>query len=191
MPLKELVTLAALGVSAALWCADGGASSTTSAWMRDGKQWTTENLNVETAESCCYDDAEQNCRRYGRLYTWMSAQRVCGSLGSEWRLPTNEEWRTMATHYGGIRDETADLGKAAFTALFSGGSSGFNAVLGGGREPDGRAYARLDAHGLYWTASESGPLTAWFYNFGKGGQSVARHREGEKTRALSVRCIKD
>ena len=95
----------------------------------------------------------------------------------------------MATHYGGIRDESADIGKAAFTALSSGGGSGFNAVLGGGHGPDG--YARLDAHGFYWTASESGPLTAWFYNFGKGGQSLGRHREGEKTRAFSVRCIKD
>jgi uncharacterized protein (TIGR02145 family) len=181
MPVKKIAALLVLGVSI----------SSTSIRMRDGKHWTTENLDVETPESYCYDDAEQNCRRYGRLYTWTSAQRVCGSLGSGWRLPTNEEWRTMATHYGGIRDETADLGKAAFTALFSGGSSGFNAVLGGGREPDGRAYARLDAHGFYWTATETGPLTAWFYNFGKGGQSVGRHREGEKTRAFSVRCIRE
>ena len=49
--------------------------------MADGKEWTTANLNVNTPSSYCYDDAEPNCRRYGRLYTWESAQRGCQSLG--------------------------------------------------------------------------------------------------------------
>ena len=129
--------------------------------MPDGKQWTTENLAVETAGSSCYGDEAANCRQYGRLYTWESAQGVCRSLGDGWRLPTNDEWRALVMHFGGLREETADLGKAAYKALYLGGASGFNAVLGGGREPDGRAYARLDAHGFYWTASETGATTAW------------------------------
>src|SRR6184192_1560069 len=49
--------------------------------MADGKEWTTANLNVNASPSYCYDDAERNCRRYGRLYTWESAQRVCQSFG--------------------------------------------------------------------------------------------------------------
>lgn len=36
--------------------------------MPDGKQWMTENLNVNADQSYCYDDTELNCRRYGRLY---------------------------------------------------------------------------------------------------------------------------
>jgi len=36
--------------------------------MADGKEWTTANLSVNTSSSYCYDDAELNCRRYGRLY---------------------------------------------------------------------------------------------------------------------------
>src|SRR5438094_557984 len=50
--------------------------------MPDGKQWMTENLNVNSGQSYCYEDAELNCRRYGRLYTWGSAQRGCQSLGA-------------------------------------------------------------------------------------------------------------
>ena len=159
--------------------------------MPDGKEWTTENINVAGEPSYCYDNSEQNCARYGRLYTWESAQLACRALGNGWRLPTNEEWRQLAMHYGGIRQESADLGKAAYTALITDGRSGFNAILGGGREPDGRHYARLEAHGFYWSASESGPGTAWFYNFGKNGQSFGRHSDGEKQRALSVRCVRD
>ena len=119
--------------------------------MADGKEWTTTNLSVDASPSYCYDDAEPNCRRYGRLYTWESAQRVCQSLGNGWRLPTDDEWRQMAKRYGGVSDDSADKGRAAFTALVSGGTAGFDAVLGGNRS-DGQ-YARLEAHGLYWTAS--------------------------------------
>ena len=61
--------------------------------MPDGKQWITENLNVDAGRSYCYDDTELNCRRYGRLYTWESAERGCRSLGEGWRLPTSDEWR--------------------------------------------------------------------------------------------------
>jgi uncharacterized protein (TIGR02145 family) len=158
--------------------------------MADGKQWTVENLNVATVPSYCYDDAEQNCRRYGRLYDWEAAQRGCRSLGEGWRLPTEDDWRQLATQYGGTSDSSEDRGKGAYTALLLGGRSGFNAVLGGGRSAAGE-YARIDAHGFYWTASESDPATAWFYNFGKGGQALHRQREGEKQDAFSVRCVRD
>jgi uncharacterized protein (TIGR02145 family) len=158
--------------------------------MADGKQWTTHNLDVHTMPSYCYEDAELNCRRYGRLYTWESARRVCQSLGDGWRLPTDDEWRQMAKHYGGVSEDSDDRGKAAYKALLSGGSSGFNALLGGGRSGDGQ-YARLEAHGFYWTASERDPASGWFYNFGRGGQALHRQNGGEKERAFSVRCVRE
>ena len=159
--------------------------------MPDGKQWMTENLNVDSGGSYCYEDAEPNCRRYGRLYTWESAQRGCRSLGEGWRLPTDDEWRQLARHYGGVYGDSVDGGKGAYEALLIGGSSGFDALLGGGRGPDNGEYARLEAHGFYWTASESDPTSAWFYNFGRGRLSLYRQSEGEKQRALSVRCVRE
>jgi hypothetical protein len=61
--------------------------------------------------------------------------------------------------------------------------------LGGSRDSDDAQYARLEAHGFYWTAKESGATSAWFNNFGKGGLSLNRHRNGDKQMALSVRCV--
>jgi beta-barrel assembly-enhancing protease len=169
-----------------------GASGQTSPsrQMADGKQWTTQNLNVATVPSYCYDDAEVNCLRYGRLYTWEAAQRGCQSLGRGWRLPANEDWQQLAKHYGGLLEEGAEASKATYTALTIGGKSGFDALLSGGRAADG-SYARLDAHGLYWTSSETDPGHAWIYNLGKGGQALNRHRGGDKQWAFAVRCIRD
>jgi len=76
--------------------------------MADGKEWTTANLNVSVQPSYCYDDdAEPNCRRYGRLYPWESARRACRSLGDDWRLPSDAEWQ-LAKRYGGVMDDSAD-----------------------------------------------------------------------------------
>jgi len=158
--------------------------------MADSKEWMTQNLNLNTAPSYCYEDADRNCARYGRLYTWESAQRACQSLGDGWRLPTDDEWRRMAKRYGGVSADSDDKGKAAYKALAAGGSSGFNAILGGGRSEDGQ-YARLEAHGFYWTASEIDPAHGWSYNFGLGGQALHRQTGGEKQRAFSVRCVRD
>jgi uncharacterized protein (TIGR02145 family) len=157
--------------------------------MADGKEWMTANLNVDTPPSWCYDDTEANCRRYGRLYTWDSARRGCRSLGGEWRLPTDDEWRVLAKHYGGVGNDSPDNGRAAYAALV-GGPSGFNAVLGGNRSVAGQ-YERLEAHGIYWTVSENDPATAPFYNFGKGSQALYRQPGGGKQMAVSARCIRE
>lgn len=168
---------------------DASRATPSSKRMADGKEWTTANLNLNVDPSFCYDDAEPNCRRYGRMYTWESAQRVCPSLGGGWRLPTDDEWRQMAKRYGGVSIDSADEGKAAFTALVSGGSSGFDAVFGGNRR-DGQ-YERLEAHGLYWTASDNDSTTAPMYNFGKNGGALHRQPQPQKQMAVSVRCVRE
>jgi uncharacterized protein (TIGR02145 family) len=133
-PIRACVVSIALTMSGAM---------DSSKRMADGKQWTTHNLNVNAVPSYCYEDAELNCRQYGRLYTWESARRACQLLGDGWRLPTNDEWRQLAKRYGGVREDSDDTGKAAYKALLIGGSSGFNALLGGDRSDDGQ-YTRRD-----------------------------------------------
>ena len=72
------------------------APKTKSHRMADGKRWTTRNLDIDTMPSYCYQGAQQNCRQYGRLYPWQSAQRACQALGPAWRLPTDDEWRRIS-----------------------------------------------------------------------------------------------
>jgi uncharacterized protein (TIGR02145 family) len=189
MRIQTLITSIAL-CTAFTFVSDPSPNSISSKRMADGKEWLTQNLDIKTEPSFCYDDSEPNCRQYGRLYTWESAQRACQSLNDGWRLPTDDEWRHMAKLYGGVSIDSEDKGKDAYKALITGGSSGFNAILGGGRSPDGQ-YARLEAHGFYWTASQTDVTSGWFYNFGKGGHALHRQIGGEKQQAFSVRCVRE
>jgi uncharacterized protein (TIGR02145 family) len=150
--------------------------------MPDNKLWMADNLNLNLPGSYCYDDQEQNCKLYGRLYTWQLANEACSKLGEGWRLPGSEGWQRMADAYGDTQ--------SAYKALIVGGSAKFNVVFGGRRDPNGGPYARKDAHGFYWTSSEIDSKNAWFYNLGTGGQMVTRH-EGDKDHSISARCIRD
>ena len=157
--------------------------------MPDNKIWMTRNLDINIPDSFCHADDTVNCVQYGRLYTWESARQGCRALGKGWRLPTDEEWRNLAKSYGGIYDDSVDEGKSAYQQLTPGGAAGFDALLGGNREPDG-SYRRLGAHGFYWTATAYDSAEAWFYNFGKEA-GLLNHHSGTKKRAASVRCVCD
>jgi uncharacterized protein (TIGR02145 family) len=58
--------------------------------MPDGKTWMAENLNYRTDRgSCCYNDSNYYCDKYGRLYNWKAAKTACPK---GWHLPSREEW---------------------------------------------------------------------------------------------------
>lgn len=158
--------------------------------MPDGKRWTLANMNADLPTSLCYDSLEVNCDQYGRLYTWKMAMTVCEGLGAGWRLPSADDWRTLAKSYGGVYNDSNDKGKGAYRELTEGGSSLFHALLGGGYVPSG-GYRRLGGHGFYWTSTETNDSTAWFINFGKGSPALHLQSDGEKNNAFTVRCVKD
>jgi len=158
--------------------------------LSDNNLWMTTNLKLTISGSYCYDNTASNCERYGRLYTWESAKKGCSLLGEGRQLPTKDEWQQLTKLYGGDAEDSTIIRREAFKALLYTGGSGFNALLGGGGEPDKDKYARLEAHGFYWTATEIDSSTAWYYNFAKGSQALYQQDGGEKLRAFSVRCVK-
>lgn len=160
-------------------------------WVRlkDGKKWMAQNLNFETSDSWCHGDDDNNCEQYGRLYTWQSAMQACPK---KWRLPTNDEWWDMVSYY---KDEGEDVtkyfgwytGEVAYKALVQGGSSGFSAQHGGGRNQRG-GFRSLGVYGHYWSSSEDKSADAWayyVYNKDKGKERV-RHYENEEDKINRV-----
>jgi len=125
-----------------------------------GKTWMAENLNVRTsAGSWCYDDADSNCVKYGRLYNWNVAKAVCPS---GWHLPSRDEWGALAKAAGGTGDygTGGDAGKALKSTsgwYYDDGtdSFGFSALPGGERNTSGSFYG-AGRRGLWWTATGNG-----------------------------------
>lgn len=64
-----------------------------------GTTWMAENLNYQTDSSFCYNLDNSMCDKYGRLYQWGKAVKVCPS---GWRLPTQQEWRNLIDAAGGM-----------------------------------------------------------------------------------------
>jgi len=154
----------------------------------NGLEWLAQNLNYDVGEGCWfYDNDPTNGEKYGRLYTWESAQRACPP---GWRLPTDEEWRALAGASGGLWDGQ-DQGdpKKAYSALIEGGSTGFAALLGGYRSADG-PFNNLGGDGIYWSATEFGGSYAWRYYFNSSFGKLYRV-DDNKGFGFSVRCVRE
>ena len=159
--------------------------------MEDGKPWMTKNLNITNNNSWCYDDLPQNCNSIGRLYNWEAAKEACSSLGEEWHLPTDEEWRTLINAYGGYVNASSgvEIGNASesYNQLIYGGVSNFNANEGGLRTIGGNfVYENLD--GYYWSATSIGIDKAYNFSFLQGDRQIHRIADSQDI-AISVRCV--
>jgi len=100
-----------------------------------------------------------------------------------------EDWKKLAQSYGGLSGDGPGNGNAAYRELLVGGGSGLEMRLGGGRQ--GNGYARLEAHGFYWSTSEDLPVSVRLLNFAKGRGAVFDQDGGNKADAYSVRCVSD
>lgn len=146
--------------------------------------WMAENLRVthdpdgNPITSYCYGDKEDNCEKYGRLYPFESALKACPK---GWHLPTRTECEILFDHLGG--EEVAG-GK-----LKEGGSSGFEALIAGGRAYRG-TFDSLGVYGSFWISEAESEKKAWHF-----GVSIKDSRvewfPGYKTGSVSVRYIKN
>lgn len=177
--------------------------------LKDGKVWMAENLNYEMSGSWCYSYSDNLCEKYGRLYTWKSANKACPD---GWRLPSDDDWWNMISKYGLAANtyhgklEHSGNGEAAYDALILGGDSGFSAQLAGYCFHNGNSYDQLNEYGYYWTSTNTYGINAieYFFSFDdyqKKELSLRRYNDEKKelTRFIfankkngnSCRCIKD
>jgi uncharacterized protein (TIGR02145 family) len=103
----------------------------------NGKVWMAANLDfvAEDGSSLCYNDLDENCGSYGRLYNWRTAMdfspdcnlgangggsgAACptvtatsnhkGVCPEGWHLPADAEWTALTTAIGGINGTAAKL----------------------------------------------------------------------------------
>jgi len=163
--------------------------------LKDNKRWMSVNLNFKTQDSWCYNNNDSICTKYGRLYTWDSAQKACPN---GWHLPSDKEWHQMTSYYGKAfnnkirqeKNEEENAGEHAYKVLLNDGSSGFNAFLGGGLFPP-KLFSDIDEFaGYYWTSTEASDVNSWHYVF-IGFQEYLYRDYTSKNLGSSCRCVQD
>ncbi len=165
-------------------------SSDTFTDPRDGKTyrtvkigdqvWMAENLNYDAGSgSGCYNDDTSNCNIYGRLYTWEAAKLA---IPKGWHLPSKEEYEMLLESLGGE-------GKSAYKQIINGGSSGFNALLGGDRSFDGY-FKRIGERVGVWSSTGRDNSYVWYLDVSSYSQEAVMN-DYPKNTAFSVRLIRD
>ncbi|RRB09387.1 FISUMP domain-containing protein [Larkinella rosea] len=160
--------------------------------------WMAQNLNYKVEGSYAYDDNETNRKELGLLYTWEAAKKGCPN---GWHLSTDSEWAKLVNQFGGM-DYAGEALKSVKGWKEDGNgtnSSGFDALPGGQRRPDG-SYMVLGSLGFFWTSSPAGAEgKAWGWNFHYGGPPSSNKLNLKKAfrfdvnvaGAVSVRCVRD
>jgi uncharacterized protein (TIGR02145 family) len=171
--------------------------------------WMAQNLNYKTDGSWCYYLEDSNCTKYGRLYGWHTAKKVCPA---GWHLPAREEWNALVQSAGeetaGKRLKSTSGWNNGYNGKNGNGTDdfGFSALPGGALcyDEDGSFESEKDGFdfigstGDWWSATESDNVHedwergsgayAWKRSMYSEDDIVEEH-DVDMTVGLSVRCI--
>jgi uncharacterized protein (TIGR02145 family) len=162
--------------------------------------WMAENLNYETEGGKCYNGNPENCQKYGLLYNWAAAKKVCPS---GWHLPSNEEWDALYRLIDGVSGTSSPY-KSETAGKYLKATSGwniFNGKPGDGEDaygfaalPGGSNYAgkfnHIGNNGYWWSGSENEDDEA-YYRFMLSESRIGGWNKGSKNLLLNVRCVRD
>jgi uncharacterized protein (TIGR02145 family) len=197
-----------------LWTVENLKTST----FNDGTEIVNETddlawSELNTSAYCWYqNDATSNKDTYGALYNWyaVNSGKLCPT---GWHVPDNDEWTALETflitngyNYDGSTVENR-CAKALASATGWNSSAmegavgntdysdkrnvtGFTALPGGVRDANQRIFGSIGNYGMWWTASEDSPATAWDRGLANSTNSIGRLNV-LKSHGFSVRCLKD
>ncbi|WP_295096929.1 FISUMP domain-containing protein [uncultured Fibrobacter sp.] len=151
--------------------------------------WMAENLKYEMSDSWCYNNDKDMCEKYGRLYTWYSAQKACPE---GWRLPTIDDWNSLndavCGEYGIDLEclEKMLKSKNGWNTYGGANYSGFSAAPAG--YFDGKNFLGIGKETAFWSSTK---LDEHAYAELLGYGEISDLNVLNKDRAYSVRCVED
>lgn len=178
--------------------------------------WMAENLNLHMEDSWCYERKTENCKKYGRLYTWKKAIKACPE---GWHLPSRTEWRDLVSYVSenskskvGNALRTKDewkvkkkkkkiydkhTGEAIFLDEYEVINTGtddqsFSALPAGYASKDG-GFDKIKEKALFWTSTkEKGKKSKKAYTrVLEFGDENFHENKYSTDNGFSVRCLKD
>ena len=182
-----------------------------------GKQtWMAENLNLHMEGSWCYDYKKENCKLYGRLYTWKKAMNACPE---GWHLPSRGDWRELEEYVDANSKKKAGnalrskddwkikkkkkkvydqkTGEAYYLdeyEIINSGTDEFGfAALPGGHVSNQGEFVMQKEKAVFWTSSKDKKqkLKKAYSRQLEYGNGAFEEGINYMENALSVRCIKD
>lgn len=185
-----------------------------------GNVWMAENLRYADSSKSknlkgstwCYENDEENCEKYGRLYSWTAALMVDSSFQYKdkiyaneqgicpngWRLPTEADWNALVK-YVDLRNGVESIGaslksksgwKKSDSVAVGVNRFGFNALAAGRRNNDGEDFMETEKFAFFWSINEvdAGTAVGWTLRY---DNDFLDHGEYYKGHGMSVRCITD
>lgn len=169
--------------------------------VRIGDQtWMAQNLNYKIGKNSCYNNNNKNCEKYGRLYDWNTAMKVCPE---GWHLPSREEYEQLMitacgkescwdnklnSQTGWVYSGNNGDDKLGFSALPAGYYGG-HYLFEGGQKFRSRGWGAN-----FWTSSTSKEENheAYVMDISGGNEHVSNSAYMSsfgKSSLVSVRCI--
>jgi len=155
--------------------------------------WMAENLNYEAEGNRCYNDSTAYCGKYGRLYNWKTAMKVCPS---GWHLPTNKELDLLMATVGGKKTAgkylKATNGWNDYGKISGNGEDkfGFSAMPGGGGNSDG-IFGDVGNYGGWWNNVSGYDSDSTYYRGIFCFSKDVGYGNYDEYLLFSVRCLQD
>lgn len=160
--------------------------------------WFSQNMNYDPGSGSywCYNNNPANCTTYGILYSWTTAMQGSTTPGAQgvcpsgWHIATDQEWYDMEYLLDNSvpPNSTSWRGTTIGTQLKSGGSSGFNMLLGGFYRSG--TFYDINTYGPSWTSSENDATSAWERGPGFSETKMWRNT-AQKADGFYIRCIQN
>lgn len=163
-------------------------------------EWAALGDNATDKAYCFYNDNTSS--DYGALYTSAAATNgdisgtdVQGICPTGWHLPSDAEWTTLTTEFGGISvagGKLKETGTTHWNSPNTGATneSGFSALPGGYRVGDVGTFDNAGNYGSWWSATEFGAADAWLRYLNSNNAEVL-HVFNKKSAGVSVRCLRN
>lgn len=180
--------------------------------------WTTSNLDIvcdaqgvvipevtdnaawaalTTPAWCHFSNDPAKGAIYGKLYNWYAIKQIDDALaatGSEWRVPTQAQFNTLATALGGASVAGGKMkvaGTSYWTTPNTGAdnSSGFSGIASGYRNETSGLFALIDLYYQAWAVDGGDVLTGKIYFLNKDDAQFLNSNLPKK-RGASIRLVK-
>jgi len=156
--------------------------------VKIGEQtWMAENLAYNEKGSLCYGNKPANCTKYGRLYKWETATKVCPK---GWHLPSVDEFNELSETINNPETEGKLLkAKTGWNQNLNGDDAfGFEALPAGF---DDFGSAELGNEARWWTTTMFATDNYRYRSVDQYSGDRAFWSSAPKRFAHSVRCLQD